>query len=142
MTGHENIFDESNYKSVLIKIKSLLKYFDKILDKVSNIIKKGFDCKQVHNEKYLRNKTKSYESKINTSFHNNGMHIEGSHCICLLVILINSIFKIGKNNYLKLVLELKYTVKEKKIGKYTDDEFGISSNDSDVEVFDQEVSDV
>lgn len=40
MTGYENIFNESNYKSVLIKIKSLLKYFDKILDKVSNIIKK------------------------------------------------------------------------------------------------------
>ena len=37
--------------------------------KVSNSIKNGFDSEPVDNEKYLKTKIKSYEGKINTSFH-------------------------------------------------------------------------
>ena len=38
----------------------------------------------------------------------------GSHCICLSVILIDSVFKMGKNYDLQVFLECKCTVKEKK----------------------------
>lgn len=38
----------------------------KIWDKVSKVIKKGFDNKLVHNSKYLKTKLKSYKEKINT----------------------------------------------------------------------------
>ena len=37
--------------------------------KVSNSIKNGFDSEPVDNEKYLKTEIKSYEGKINTSFH-------------------------------------------------------------------------
>lgn len=47
---------------------SLLKKYNDIWDIVSNIIKKGFDNELVYNEKYLKNKIKSYEGKINTDF--------------------------------------------------------------------------
>ena len=41
---------------------------------------------------------------------------EGSHLICLSVILINSAFRTGKNYYSWVVLEeFKYVVQEKKI---------------------------
>ena len=59
----------------------------------------------MHNEKYLKAKIKFYEGKINKYFHNNRMPKEGSHCISILVILINSVFKIDKKNYyLQVVL--------------------------------------
>ena len=45
------------------------------------------------NEKHLR---KSYDGKINTNFHDNGVPKEGFHCICLSVALIYSVFKICK----------------------------------------------
>ena len=36
---------------------------------------------------------KSYKSKINTSFYDNEIRKEGSHCISLSAILIDSVFK-------------------------------------------------
>ena len=72
--------------------------------------KKGFkyfidykDAKKVgepvYNEKYLKAKTKSYNGKINTNFHNNNIQKEGSQYICLSVILLDSVFRTGKNYY-------------------------------------------
>ena len=66
------------------------------MDKVHNIIKKGFDNGPVYNEKYLKTKKNSYDGKINTNFHGNKIPKEGSRCICLSVILNNSVFGIGK----------------------------------------------
>ena len=41
---------------------------------------------------------------------------EGSHCIFLSVVLIDSVFKMGKNYYPRVFLEeCKYIVKEKKV---------------------------
>ena len=55
---------------------------------------KGFDSKAVCNENYLRTKIKCYQEKVITNFHG-----EKIPCICLSVILINSVFTAGKNSY-------------------------------------------
>ena len=61
-------------------------------------------------------KKKPYEVKINTNFHNDKMATEGSHCLYLLVVLIDSVFQMGINNYLHVVLEeYTYIVKEKEV---------------------------
>ena len=80
------------FDNFLIKADELLEKYNKIWDKLSNSIKKGFDSELVYNKKYLKTKTKFYEGKINTNFHDDRVPKEGSHCICLLVILIDSIF--------------------------------------------------
>ena len=77
--------------SILIKDKNFLKKYNEIWKNVRNIIKREFDNKPVHNEKYLKNKIKSYNGKTNTNFHNNKIPKEGSQCICLSVILIDSV---------------------------------------------------
>ena len=70
----------------------------------------------VYNAKYLKTKIKSYKGKINTNFPNNKIPKEGSQCICLLVILIDSVYRTGKSYYpQKFLEEYKYTVKEKKM---------------------------
>ena len=74
-------------------------------DKVRNIIKKGFDSVPVYNDKYLKTKIKSSEEKINTKLHNNRMSKEGFQCICQSVVLIDSVFKMGKNYYPHVFLE-------------------------------------
>ena len=85
-----------------------------IWDKVSKSIKKGFDSEAVYNEKWLETKVKSYEGKISTHFHDHGITKDCAHCICLSVILIDSIFKIGRNCYPEVYLEeWKNIVKEK-----------------------------
>ena len=72
---------------------------------VCNIIKKESDSKSVYNEKYIKTKIKSYNGKINANFDNNKMPKEGSQCICLSVILIDSVYKKDKNYYPQVFLE-------------------------------------
>ena len=59
-------------------------------------------------QKYLKAKIKSYNGKINTNFHNSKIPEEGSQCICLSVILINSVFGTGSNYYPQVFSEECY----------------------------------
>ena len=126
-------FDETKYISFLIKDDELLEKYNKILEKFENTLKKGFDTERVYNENYLEAKIKSYNGKINRSFHYNKIPEEVSLCICLSVILIDFVFRTGCNYYPQVFLEeCQYVVKEKKIPKDIIDDIEISSN-SDIE---------
>ena len=63
---------------------------------------------------------------------------EDSKYICLSVILIDSVFRTGKNYYPQVFLEeCKYVVKEEKIPKYIIEDIEVSS-DSERENSDEE----
>ena len=116
MGTYRKDFDETKHISFLIKDDELLKKYNKIWKQVKNDIDEEFDSDPVYNEKYLKAKMKSYNGKINTNFHNNKISKEGSQCICLPVLLIDSVFRTGNNYYPQVFLvECKYVVKEKKI---------------------------
>ena len=82
----------------MIKDKKLLEKYNEIWEKVKNSIKKEFEAEPAYNEKYLKAKIKSYNGKININFHDNQLSIEDSQFICLSVILLNSVFRTGKNH--------------------------------------------
>ena len=92
-------------------------------------MKKDLDSEPVYNEKHLEAKIKPYYRKINTNVQNNKIPKEGSRFICLSVILIDSVFRKGKNYYPQVILEeCKYVVKEKKkMPKCITDDIEISS---------------
>ena len=93
---------------------------------------------QLLDKKYLKAKIKSYNGKSRTNFHSNKIPKEDSQYICLSVILIDSVFRKGKNYYQQVFLEeCRYVVKEKKIPKYIIDNIEIFS-DSDRENSDEE----
>ena len=50
MSANRKGFDENKYISFLIKDDELLEKYNKILEKVKNIIKKEFDSEPVYNE--------------------------------------------------------------------------------------------
>ena len=69
----------------------------------------------MYHEKYLETKVKSCEGKINTSFHDDGKPRVRSHCICVSVIFIESVFEVDKYYYSHVFLEeCKYISKEKR----------------------------
>ena len=108
----EEILMKLNICLLLIKDNELLEKYNEIWDKVSKVIKEGFSSESVYNENYLKTKIKSYEGKVYTNFHNDKIPKEVSHCICLRVVLIGSVFKMGKNYYYQEFLEeCKYIVK-------------------------------
>lgn len=77
---------------------------------------------------------KRYEGKVNTSFHDDEMPREGSCCICASVLLIHSVFKIGKTIIYKCFWKNVNTLSRKqKIDKYISDDLKVSSHDSDRE---------
>ena len=49
-------------------------------------------------EIYLKIKIRSHDRKINTSFHDNSVPKESSHCVGLSATLIDSTFKMGENH--------------------------------------------
>ena len=54
---------------------------------------------------------------------------EGSHCICQSVVLIDSVFKMGKSYYSQVLLkECKYIVKEKKVTRIITEDLQISGD--------------
>ena len=106
----------------MIKDDELLETFNEIWEKVCNSIKKGFDSEPVYNEKYLKTKIKSfffkkkkkkpYAKQININFHSDKIPKEVSRCICLSIVLIDSVYRTGKNCYSQVFLEeQKYVVK-------------------------------
>ena len=102
--------------------------------------KKKINCKSVYNEKYLKPKIKSDNARTNTSFYNNKIPKEGSQIISLSIILIDSVYRKGKNfNPEAFLKECRYVAKEKKTSKFFIDNIEISSDDSDKE--DEEDSD-
>ena len=107
MSAYRRDFDETTYMSFLIKDDELLEKYKEIQEKVKNSIKKEFDNEPIYNEKYLRAKLKFYNGKINTNFHNNKIPKEGSQFICLSVILIDSVFRTGRNYYQMFLEECK-----------------------------------
>ena len=49
----------------------------------------------------LKAKVKSYEEKINTNFRSDKIPKEGSHSICLSLVLIDSVYRTDNNYYLQ-----------------------------------------
>ena len=138
MNAYRRDFNKTKCMSFLIKDERLRENTMKLRKKVSNIIKKEFDSELVYNEKYLKTKIKSYNGKIYTNFHNNKILKEGSQCIFLSVLLVESVYKEDKNYYPQVFLEeCKCVVKEKKMPTFITD--GIeTSDDSDRENTDEE----
>ena len=105
MSAYRKDFDETKYISFLINGDELLEKYNETLENVKNSLKIEFDREPVYNEKYLKAKIKSYIGKVNTNFHNNKIPEEGFQFICLSVILIDSVFRRGKNYYPEAFLE-------------------------------------
>ena len=101
MIPHRRDFEETKYMSFLIRDDELLEQYDKIWDKVRNSMKKGFDSEPVYNEKYLKTKTKSYDENISTNFYCDKVPKEGSQCIFLSIIFIDSVLEQVKAIILK-----------------------------------------
>ena len=96
--------------------KIALKKYKTIWNKISNLLKKGFDSKQVYNGKKIKNKTNIYNNKINTNFPDNKVLGDNECCTYLSVTLLHSVVKINKDYYPQIFLEkCKYAIKKKKI---------------------------
>ena len=70
----------------------------------------------MYNDKYIKNKIKIYNNRINTNFQGNKILKDNKCCACLFVIVLDSVANVDKKYYQQIFLEeCKYAVKKKKI---------------------------
>ena len=126
MTGYARKFDENATMYFRANNKELLKNYNKICEKVENLLKINFESKPVYgdDDKYIKAKIKIYAGSMITNFRNKKMLKEKAPCKCLSIIMLDSIIKANKKYYPQALLEERKYVQEKiKIENLIDDEY-------------------
>ena len=98
--------------------KQLLKKYNKIWEKVEELLNVKFESKPVYgdDDKYIKTKINSYKDKVNTNFQGKKVPKENSSYKCLSITTLESIVKVNKKYYPQTLLEeCKYEVKIKKV---------------------------
>ena len=114
--------------------KQLLKNYNKIWEKIEKFVRIDFESKLVYgnDDKYIKTKIKIYAGSMIASFHNKKMPKEKSPCICLSMIMLDSIIKANKKYYPQTLLEeCKYVQEKIKTENYIDEELESDSDCND-----------
>ena len=124
-------------KNFEVRDNKLLKKYNKIWEKVSNLINIEFDSETVYgdNDKYIKTKIKMYEDRVNTNFQGEKVHIENASCKCLSLIMLDSVIRVNKKYYPQTLLEeCKYVTRKNKMENLINNDLDLSSsNESDNE---------
>ena len=105
MSGCENYFLEAKYKNFGIHTETVFKEYEKHLEKISNITEQTSSSQSVTEEKYLKTKIKSYNGKIITGIYDKKIPEEGSYCLCLAAVVLDSVCKIKIKYYPQVDIE-------------------------------------
>ena len=99
--------------NLLVHDKELLGKYNKIGDKISNLLNKAFDNIPVYDNKFIRTKKKIYSDRINTNFHGNVILEDNECCVSFSVISLDSVVNIDEKYYPHVFLEeCKYAIKK------------------------------
>ena len=111
-------FDSNNTMSFKVTDYKLLKKYNKIWKKISNLMNIEFDSEPVYgdNDKYIKTKIKLYEDKINTNIQGKKIPKENASYKCLSLKILDSVIRANKKYYLQTLLEeCKYRIKKNKM---------------------------
>ena len=100
MIGYVKNFDINKTMSFKVGDSKLLKNYNKIWEKISNLMSIEFDSEPVYgdNDKYIKTKIKMYEDRVNTNFQGKKVPKENASCKCLLLIMLDSVVRVNKKN--------------------------------------------
>ena len=116
MKGYIKYFDdgEKNMSFVTDDVEVYKKYND-ISEVVRKLLKLKFTVSPVRDNKYIIAKLKIFKNVNITTFTNNVIPEENTHCTCISAIDIDSVLKIDKKAYPQAYLEqCKYRLKKRK----------------------------
>ena len=82
MIGYVKNFDSNKTMSFKVDNNKLLKKYNKIWGKISNLMNIEFDSEPVYgdNDKYIKTKMKMYEDRVNTNFQGRKVPKENASC--------------------------------------------------------------
>ena len=112
MIGYAKNVDDTKTMSFIVDDNRLLKKYNKIWEKIGNLINIEFDSEPVYgdNDKYIKTKIKLYGDKVNTNFQSKQVPKENALYKCLSLIMLDSVIKVNKKYYLKVLSGKPYLV--------------------------------
>ena len=98
MTGYERKFNENVTMSFKVNDKQLLKNYNRIWEKIENLMRRDFESKPVcgDDDKCIKAKIKIYAKNMVTNFHNQKMSKEKVPRKCSSIIMADSVIKANK----------------------------------------------
>ena len=134
MTGYAKKFDKNATMCFIVNNKQLLNNYNKIQEKVEELLNIEFESKPVYgnDDKYIKTKIKRYANSIITNFHNKETPKEKAPYKCLSIVIIDSVIKANKKHYPHALFEkCKYVQEKTKTENYINEELEESESDSD-----------
>ena len=115
MTGYVRKFEGNTTISFQISDKQLFKKYNEM---------------SYIQGKYINKKIQTYDDSVITNFHNKKMPQENTTCICLSIIMLDSVIKAKKKYYPQTLLEeCKYEQEKIKMENLIDDDLEKSLSD-------------
>ena len=132
MIGYVEHFDSNKTMSFKVSDNKLLKKYNKIWKKISNLLGIEFDSKLLYsdNDKYIKTKIKMYGDRVNTNFQGKKVAKENASYKCLSLIMLGSVISVNKKYYPQTLLEeCKYVIRKNKMESLVNDDLNLSSSD-------------
>ena len=110
----------------------LLKKYNKIWERTSNLMNIEFDSDPVYgdNDKYIKTKIKMYEDRVNTNFRGKKVPKESASYNCLSLIMLHSVIRVNEKYYPQTLLgECNYLIRKNKMENFINDDLDLSSSD-------------
>ena len=131
MTGYVKHSDSNKTMSFKVSDNKILKKYNKIWGKISNLMNIELDSETVYgdNDKYIKTKIKMYENRVNTNFQGKKVPKNASYK-CLSLIMLDSVIRVNKKYYPQTLLEeCKYAIRNNKMENIIHDDLDRSSSD-------------
>ena len=132
MIAYVKKFDSNKTMSFKVGDNKLLKKYNKIGGKISNLMNIEFDSEPVNgdNDKYIKTKINMYEDRVNTNFQGKKVPKENVSYKCLSLIMLDSVIRVNKKYYPQTFLEeCKYVIRKNKMENLINDDLDLSSSE-------------
>ena len=141
MIGYAKYSDSNKNMSFKVSDKRLSKKYIRILEKISSLMEKEFDCEPVYDDsdKYIKTKMKLYGDKVNTNFQGKKIPKENTSYKCLSLLMLDFVIRVNKKYYPRTLLEeCKYEIKNNRMENLINDDLNPSSSDNESDESDNE----
>ena len=132
MIGFGKHFDSNKTMFFKVNDNKLLKKYNKIWEKVVNLLNIELDSEPVYGDgdKYIETKIKMYGDRVNTNFQGKNVPKENASYKCLSLIMLNSVIRVNKKYYPQTLFEeCKYVITKNKMENLLNNDLNLSSSD-------------
>ena len=132
MIGYVKHFDSNKTMSSKVSDNKLLKNYNKIWERVANLLNIEFGSEPVYGDvdKYIKTKMKMYGDIVNTNFQGKKVPKENASYKCISLIMLDSVIRVNKKYYPQTLFEeCKYVIRKNKMENLINNDLSLSSSD-------------